>query len=335
MKIERKSRRIVWVFGAGASRGAGSYVTVQKQGKIYIPTQNDFWQTVLRFASSSDRKDIEAFLFRYFNGYRKTPTRIQPSKRRRLFDKIDVEEVFTFLSERTSTSTVSTQLKRYFQEIIWEALIRSIASTFRKFGANKETRSIYHDFANNHLKSRDAIISFNYDRILETSLNSTNWHYYGIGSGGVPVFKPHGSVNWTETATKSIILSNSTPMPVIVAPSHLKFIGLQNVNSYQGGGYLNTNPVISDIWTNMELKMKDAKALVFIGYSFPEADLYFSSVLRTVLTNSTRQVKIVIVNPDAQRITERLRRRFAIESINIQSHFDFKTFCKLTRRDIL
>ncbi len=121
----------------------------------------------------------------------------------------------------------------------------------------------------------------------------------------------------------SIRLSNSVPIPIIVAPSHLKFIGLQNIDTYQGGGYLNTNSVISDIWTNMKSKMKDAKALVFIGYSFTEADLYFSSVLRTVLTNSTRQVKIILVNPDAQRISERLSRRFAIEPVNIQSHFDF------------
>ncbi len=335
MKAEKQSRTIVWIFGAGASRGAGAFVTVQKSGRIPIPTQNDFWQTVLRFANPIDRKVIEAFLFRYFNGYKKTPTRVKPGERRKLFNQVDVEEVFTFLSERTSTSTISSQLKTYFQETIWEALIRSVASTFRKFNSNKQTRAIYHEFAENHLRKRDAIITFNYDRILETSLNHTKWHYHNIGNGGIPVFKPHGSVNWAEKEDRSIRQTNSISQPLIVAPSHLKFIGLKDLENHPASGYLNTNPTITSIWNKMEEKMKLAKALVFVGYSFPDADLYFSSVLRTVLTNSTRQIKIVIVNPDAQRISEKLRRRFSLDIGNIQNHFDFKTFCKLKRKDII
>jgi hypothetical protein len=333
-KIQKPSRSVVWIFGAGASRGAGSYVSVQRGGKIPIPVQNDFWRTVLRFSSTEDRRKIESFLFRYFNGYRRTPAKVKDKQRRNLFDKVDVEEVFTFLSERTSTSTISQNLKVYFQDV-WVALIRSVAITFRKFNFNVKTRAVYSEFCKNHLRSRDAIISFNYDLVLENSIAKSKWYYFGIGVGEIPIFKPHGSINWSEKKSRELKISNQELLPVIVAPSHLKFIGLKDSPQIISSGYLNNNPTITKIWQQMEERMRRAKVLVFIGYSFPNADLYFSSVLRTVLTNSSRKIKIVIVNPDAQLIAEKLKRRFSIEGDNISSHFTFETFCKLIRTDVI
>lgn len=335
-KIVKGSRKIVWVLGAGASRGAGSYTTVQRNGRISIPTQDSFWETILRFADAPDRKDIEAFLFRYFNGYKRVPAKIPANKRRKLLDKVDVEEVFTFLSERVSTTTISSSLKQYFRDRIWSALIRSIASTFTRFDANNQTRLVYKNFYENHFKKWDSIISFNYDTILENSLpHATSWYHFGGNTNGIPIFKPHGSVDWSEKSGQDIIYRCSEESPLIVAPSHLKFIGFESANGNNNNGYLNNSPVIGKVWSEMEARMKSAKALVFIGYSFPEADLYFSSVLRTVLTNSTRQIRIVLVNPDAQRIAERLSERFSIDKGHIQSHFDFNVFCKLNRKDIL
>jgi hypothetical protein len=330
-------RKIVWIFGAGASRGAGAYSIIQNGGKVFIPTQADFWDTILRYANSKDRGVIEAFLFRYFKGYNKTPAKLRPNKRRKSFKEVDVEEVFTFLSERISTTTITPQLKTYFQDSIWPALIRSISSTFRKFGMNRATRAAYRDFENNHLKSHDVIISFNYDIVLEESLTRNSWSYYELTNttNRIPIYKPHGSINWESNSKNDSIIEKSLPaMPLIVAPTHLKFIGLKEMEDPPTSGYLNTNQAISRIWSAMEMQMKRAKALVFVGYSFPDADLYFSSVLRTVLT-STKAIKIILVNPDSQRISERISRRFSIEKSEITNHFDLVNFCKLSRNDII
>jgi hypothetical protein len=62
----------------------------------------------------------------------------------------------------------------------------------------------------------------------------------------------------------------------------------------------------------MEREMREAKALVFIGYSFPVADLYFSSILRSVLADRDGAPAVAIVNPDAVAIGDRLRERFAL-----------------------
>jgi hypothetical protein len=83
----------------------------------------------------------------------------------------------------------------------------------------------------------------------------------------------------------------------------------------------------------MESQMKQAKALVFIGYSFPVADLYFSSLLRSVLAERTKAPGIVLVNPDAVAISQRLRARFAIDDpVRL---FDLRQFIGMTRQQIL
>lgn len=328
-------RKIVWVLGAGASRGVGAVTSVQHGGKIRIPMQIDFWDTLLRFATARNRKIIEAFLFKYFKGYKKTPPKVHPSERRKYFGDVSVEEVFTFLSERISTVTISPQLRTYYQDQVWEALIESISSTFKRFKSNSQTLAIYRDFSKNHLKSRDAIISFNYDLVLELSLRKIDWYYYGLKKKKIPIFKPHGSINWGIKSDETIKIDKNTTKPIIVAPTHLKFIGLNGFDGNHASGYLNSNKSISEIWKNMEKQMDGAKAIVFIGYSFPDADLYFSSVLRTVLTKSQTQVKIIIVNPDSLRISEKICNRFAIKRENVQNHFDIKSFCKLQRTDII
>jgi hypothetical protein len=73
--------------------------------------------------------------------------------------------------------------------------------------------------------------------------------------------------------------------------------------------------------------------LVFIGYSFPPADLYFSSVLRSVLADRDGAPTVAIVNPDAIAIRARLQERFALDRIAI--YFDLGTFVEGSRAILL
>lgn len=89
--------------------------------------------------------------------------------------------------------------------------------------------------------------------------------------------KPHGSINWERNDDGSIHVVEEPTTSVIVAPTHLKFVETSSDQSH-GIGYLDQAKAVQSIWSEMEIQMKQAKALVFIGYSFPVADLYFSSV---------------------------------------------------------
>jgi len=79
--------------------------------------------------------------------------------------------------------------------------------------------------------------------------------------------------------------------------------------------------------------MREAKALVFIGYSFPVADLYFSSVLRSVLSTRESTPGIVLVNPDAVELEKRLSARFAFD--RVARYFDLQSFVEMKRCAVL
>lgn len=328
---------IVFILGAGASLGAGATASVQGGAQLAIPTQDNFWDIFLRFnRDSRNRRLIESFLFRYFLGYRKAPSRLGAAARREMFSAIDVEEVFTFLSERVRAPSTSPQLRTYALQI-WRALVAEIGNVFRRFAANSSTRNVYRAWLTNHFRQGDAVVSFNYDTVFEDSLplNDCSW-YVEVQQKGprarVPLLKPHGSVNWAEFDGE-IYVDERSSSPIVVAPTHLKFVAHGAGNDEPLTGYLDQSAVISSIWSVMERRMKEARALVFIGYSFPVADLYFSSVLRSVLADRETSPRVVVVNPDAVAITTRLKRRFALPEV-IQ-YFDLGQFVNAGRRGVL
>lgn len=354
----RQQRRIVYFLGAGASLGAGATATIQGGGVTPIPTQETFWETFLRFCQSkNNRKDIESFLFRYFLGYSKAPGKLKASKRRRLLKPIDVEEVFTFLSERTHAPRTSPQFQAYTKKI-WDALVTEIGEVFSRFEPNGTTKRVFRAFERNHVRAHDTIVSFNYDIVFERSL-ARLWYYECIDLHHRPrsrrILKPHGSINWNEDKGKisSYGVNDGYPeVPVVVAPTHLKFIGRGeapeerdadsnevHTNGVNDGpireiGYLNQSRQIADVWGAMEGAMRAARSFVFIGYSFPPSDLYFSSVLRSVLATRDEQPQIVIVNPDAMAIRSRLSSRFSIPAGRIRTFQDIQSFNQVNRKQI-
>jgi hypothetical protein len=331
-----QKKKFVYFLGAGASYGAGANATVQAGGKVPIPTQATFWDTFLRFCRSSRRRtDIESFLFRYFLGYGRTPTRLKPPARRKLLAPIDVEEVFTFLSERASAPSTTPQLRTYASRI-WEALTAEIGNVFGRFEPNTQTRATFRALLANHSRAFDTFVSFNYDTIFERSLPAIKRaRYLGITGtlGEIPLLKPHGSVNWERADDGSIVVQDNPSSAVIVAPTHLKFVSTNTETAHVHSGYLDQSDEIRQIWSEMETHMRGARALVFIGYSFPQADLYFSSVLRSVLADRDTTPDIVIVNPDAVAIAERLRRRFPLSKVI--RYFDLGQFVQATRSNVI
>lgn len=331
----QQQRRVVFFLGAGASVAVGAYATVQAGGHLASPTQDAFWSTFLKLSrGANNRRVIESFLFRYFLAYRRTPARLSPSERRKMLDRINVEEVFTFLSERIAAPATSAQLRTSAQTV-WLALIEEVQNVFKRFTSNRATRRIYLKFMEAHVRAWDTIVSFNYDTIFEDSVKRDYTLFYdGVQQRGQwqhRVIKPHGSINWGVMDGRVYVTSRPNPC-VVVAPTHLKFVGTHS-EDVDGAGYLNLYPEMSTVWRSMETQMREAKALVFIGYSFPVADLYFSSVLRSVLATRDGQPRIVLVNPDAVAIRKRLEERFSLE--RIVTYFDLNQFMESSRNAIL
>jgi hypothetical protein len=296
--------------------------------------QSTFWEIFLRFCDSKkNRRRIESFLFRYFKGYARPPARVKSTKRRAMLGDVNVEEVFTFLSERARAPSTSSALRSAAVQI-WAALITELPNVFSRFKSNAETRVVYKKLSKNFIRARDTIVSFNYDTVFEKSLPSARrWHYEGIEEkrNSIGVLKPHGSVNWQDSDPVGI--TDSPDRALVVAPTHLKFVQSSTKPPNDTAGYLDHSPRIREVWKSMEREMREARALVFIGYSFPEADLYFSSILRSVLADRDGAPAVAIVNPDAVAIGERLRQRFALERID--RHFDVRNFVQDSRENLL
>lgn len=327
-----QGRKVLYVIGAGASRALGAYVPAQGGSRLSIPTQAEFWEVVLRLAGSLSRREIESFLFRYFLGYSRVPGRASAADRRAMLAHIDVEEVFTFLSERSKAPSSSVQLKHY-SDRVWLALVGLVGQVFSRFSPNRRTRRVVRDFYRKHVRSRDALVSFNYDTVFERSLpRNMQWGYEGIEdcTHRFRVLKPHGSINWGRR-NGSIQRSSQVSTPIIVAPTHLKFVQTSG-SSNDSTGYLDSATEVQSVWEHMEAEMRAAKILVFIGYSFPVADLYFSSVLRTALSGRDSPPALVIVNPDAVAISARLKGRFPVD--RVITYFDFQQFIDAGRKGL-
>ncbi len=284
-------------------------------------------------------------MFRYFLNYRRAPGRASSKARRAQLKPIDVEEVFTFLSERNNAPGVSPQLRGRTTKI-WEALIEEIGEVFGRFRSNRRTRTIYRRFKKRHLRSRDTIVSFNYDVVFEESLPANaKWYYEAIHKShkaqSMRILKPHGAINWEEingTISAKVRRSKFPERPTVIAPTHLKFIGVgePDVNGNRPTvGYLNQSAQVPDVWSAMEREMRDAKAWVFIGYSFPSSDLYFASVLRSTLAVRDVDPFIVVVNPDSMAIRQRVQARFSVSEDRVRTFPDLQTFNQIDRKQML
>ena len=141
-----------------------------------------------------------------------------------------------------------------------------------------------------------AYISFNYDCYLENALNphfkyvSSNDNAEDIDSllhGNICLIKLHGSLNWEETVTPRLITYQSPPFdrdkqvkpyypddlhwsqPAIIPPTIFK----QEINDDSRTGDFLTLAILQQ-WRAAIRILTEADKIIFIGYSFPNADYH-------------------------------------------------------------
>jgi hypothetical protein len=159
-----------------------------------------------------------------------------------------------------------------------------------------------------------SVVTTNYDRVFERLLQQAGRRYtYNSGNDiGIPIYKPHGSVNWYEGQEGSrredgweaqplhrlhdgAILNfeleplpgiGEQPMPVIVPPTITK--------KYQG--------FLQLCLLRAGTALRSAQRVLFVGYSFPIADLVLERFVRDTFSGDRSEQEIVYVNPDAAAV---------------------------------
>jgi hypothetical protein len=122
------------------------------------------------------------------------------------------------------------------------------------------------------LGQHDSIITFNYDMVIETLARAMNFDRLatvlpGGGFAGAPkvnLLKLHGSVNWQFDG--SCFRVHEDDEFALTCPQE------QMVIASPGPSKLAVATRLGELWTTAETVLRNATAVVFIGYRFPPSD---------------------------------------------------------------
>lgn len=142
------------------------------------------------------------------------------------------------------------------------------------------------------------------------TMKGSSWLYSQANPGAIPIFKLHGSTNWSNDGEHilvdniirqfqgapalpmtSITTRHDGPEPLIVAPSFLK---------------AELPDPMKAVWSGAAKALQEANHLVFIGYSFPDSDTEMAYFLATALSKNAHLSQIRLIDPVASKIVARL-----------------------------
>jgi hypothetical protein len=214
-----------------------------------------------------------------------------------------------------------------------EDLLSAIATWFHELYDTACRTSWLSTFVLRLQRENAAIVSFNWDLVLDQQLFSRGLSSksYGLSdrlADGPVLLQPHGSLNWYDTTQ---IEKVSEDAHIEIFPNHSvderieAFVHPREIKSKVGRHYTPliipptflkdfNRPIFRQLWRRCTDILSTAKELIFLGYSLPPADLHaqfifrcgFHSQLKGRLKeeggidryNSTGPANVTIVNPD-------------------------------------
>lgn len=285
-----KKRKTLVILGAGATRGASF---VESEAAVPPPLDQDFFQ-VLQM-SASGRSDEGRKLIEHVR------TVYGPAL------TVGLETVFNNLdAARTFHEKFKVTSGRLLEEP--KRLIDALRIVLPELlGESITGQCSTHAALAGRLSVNDAVISLNYDCVMDDALRNhagfrfdpqrggyglpvakgaNVWRRQGKGKraqGSIQLLKLHGSLNWRGPAIP-LRLRAKPYRPVangVIAPP------LTNKPV--------TNPPLSEIWRKARTIVGTMRRLVIVGYSMPSADGLVRTLLATDLSEYLED--IVLVDP--------------------------------------
>ncbi len=191
--------------------------------------------------------------------------------------------------------------------------INTLYESFKKKQNDIENNEVMNRFANQNF-----FLNVNYDILLDSALYDLRSGYrnnidycteiqYPIPTANtIKLLKPHGSLNWLYCKSCGIRISGGDQN---IAMEHYNKIlnGSEVSCKYCDGGILSAlivppsffkelhNYIIRNILISLENHLSKVRNLVFIGYSFPEADFHLKYLFKKAqLLGGFR--KIILIN---------------------------------------
>lgn len=303
-------RTAVVLLGAGATAGS----TLAHPGPLGRPfVDRDFFHHLAMLAAISEdrdfRKDV-AELRTFLSGqYGHGVAGLEE-----IYADLDLARKFV---AETKSGLRGRQLESFARNV--DALKRMIVLVLRAEIPQSQyqfPRSYELDVLAMRMHSGDSVVSFNYDCLIDRSLQRVagkKWKpdsAYGFPPAfgaeswaippsagsfakfGVQLLKPHGSLNWIRRPDGSLGLSADEFSP---DASEVQIVPPSMSKDFESEPF-------GDVWMKTRIALRGARALMVIGYSLPQADSYTKSALRLECQSLDL---LVLVNPD-ESANERL-----------------------------
>jgi hypothetical protein len=293
--------RSVVILGAGASRGA-SFVSPGRQ--VLPPLDADFFSQAQQLSEEDYNRHARSIIefVRGEFGPRDVPT---------------LETVFTQLEGferflRQFPPGPGQPGARYRKQLgLLQALIPTVFRSAFSGGS-----CTWHDRIALALRKGDAVISFNYDTLMDESLRryargiwpASKGYGFAVDSGAeewsaavspgpmtqqyLRLLKPHGSLHWTQVKPEEKTLSlHAEPYGQRPAKGNV-------IPPTWDKSRLNEWPWKA-VWQEASRYLQRARCLIVIGYSVPATDLMSQALIKSSLGGEDLRL-LVAVNPDSE-----------------------------------
>lgn len=294
----------VFVLGAGATRGASF---CGHDGMVCLPPVDADFYTQLQRIVDPKHQD--------------TVTHVVEDTVGLFGNNFDVTLETVFSTIETSirmlrTAGAGTYTLDQLQEMrtrLLQAVAAVLEESLTYPGERRAKPCEHHDWLVGQMRPGDAVLSYNYDCLLDDALRrggNGKWNaYYGYGFAQPPdkhilwspdepcgresvrVYKLHGSLHF-QLDTDSDDTVSLKQRPYTKQRGDLKFeiIPPESHKNFDSG-------VFAPMWANASAAITQAEDLVLIGYSFPGTDLHSAALFRASLRPGSLG-HLTIVNPD-------------------------------------
>lgn len=294
----------VYVFGAGASASEGA------------PVVRNFLRIAYRYLKEevpdADLEIVWDFLEHFYG------SRVEINTYRDLDRYPGIDEVFNIVDwYLLHNQAFSARFPRSRLYELKMALVKLISATLdRSLQSNNGIHQSFVAQVVNQASELPTFISLNYDVALDRAIREagfeTEYGFYGThnsndlaGAGKIPLYKLHGSLNWSfcplcgeisehHEKVAHLLFSQSNTIncenchgensqAIIIAPTLYKSYNISRLNN---------------VWDSAALAISRADRLCFIGYSLAPADTSIIAMVKRALNAPVKKREVVVINPN-------------------------------------
>jgi hypothetical protein len=304
MKVGDKEYKTAFFLGAGASRGAIDHIVLNRK-RIKPPLNTDFFKVAETYARAKGNKSAAqkrlTRLLRVFK--RDLPSRGYPTMEDAfslLYIAKDFPEIYNQGPGRRPAAGVRKEISDFLN-----LLFPILASLDDE--NNDETG---YDRLALTLTSDDALVTLNYDTLLDSALYRRGWdprigyaisgnaakrtNWFAVTQGDpsleVKLLKLHGSMNWFVRGQTSNLKKVFSSKPVsITKPRFNEISGHIRQIAPPIYGKIFEHSHWQNLWTSAFRALCDAEVIVVIGCSLIDTDFHLRALLSQVARTRKQQ----------------------------------------------